>query len=338
MITAWWILPGGCRGWTRSVGLIGSRFVRSEPRARVGAYVRGLLAGLERKNGWTLAEHAGAVSPDGMQRLLRTADWDVDGVRDDVRGYVLDGLGDPRPTAGCSSSTTPGSSRRAAARPGCSGSTPAPAGRSTTVSWGCSWPTPRPRARPDRPRALPARLLDRRPRPLRGRGDPAECCETASSRPSPSWSCAMLEPRLRRPARCRGRGSPPTRRSGRTRACATGWPTRRSPTCWPPATTTCSPARTGTASRPRCWPPSPASTRTAGSTRPRLGAAQPGLRRARRTGLRLDRGRAGPGRAARRVGALAAGPPADRHPAEGKTVPSWRSTAAPAPPPPRCGS
>ena len=37
------------------VGLIGSRFVRSEPRARVGAYVRGLLAGLERKNGWTLA-------------------------------------------------------------------------------------------------------------------------------------------------------------------------------------------------------------------------------------------------------------------------------------------
>jgi SRSO17 transposase len=57
--------------------------------------VRGLLAGLERKNGWTLAEHAGAVSPDGMQRLLRTADWDVEGVRDDVRGYVLDHLGDP---------------------------------------------------------------------------------------------------------------------------------------------------------------------------------------------------------------------------------------------------
>jgi SRSO17 transposase len=77
------------------IGLIGSRFARSEPRSRVGDYVRGLLAGLERKNGWTVAEHAGAVSPDGMQRLLRTADWDVDGVRDDVRGYVLDGLADP---------------------------------------------------------------------------------------------------------------------------------------------------------------------------------------------------------------------------------------------------
>jgi SRSO17 transposase len=78
------------------VELIAGRFGRVEPRRRVGAYLRGLLAGLERKNGWTLAEHAGAVSPDGMQRLLRTADWDVDGVRDDLRGYVLDQLGDER--------------------------------------------------------------------------------------------------------------------------------------------------------------------------------------------------------------------------------------------------
>lgn len=54
----------------------------------------GLIAGLERKNGWTLAEHAGEVGPDGMQRLLRRADWDVDGVRDDVREYVADRLGD----------------------------------------------------------------------------------------------------------------------------------------------------------------------------------------------------------------------------------------------------
>ena len=77
------------------VELIAGRFGRVEPRRRVGAYLRGLLAGLERKNGWTLAEHAGAVSPDGMQRLLRTADWDVDGVRDELRGYVVDQLGDP---------------------------------------------------------------------------------------------------------------------------------------------------------------------------------------------------------------------------------------------------
>ncbi|MBB5830040.1 SRSO17 transposase [Micromonospora carbonacea] len=50
--------------------------------------------GLGRKNGWTLAEQAGDVSPDGMQRLLRWADWDVDAVRDDVRDYVIEHLGD----------------------------------------------------------------------------------------------------------------------------------------------------------------------------------------------------------------------------------------------------
>jgi SRSO17 transposase len=73
--------------------LVGPRFGRSEPRERARRYVDGLVAGLERKNGWTLAEHAGEVSPDGMQRLLRRADWDVDGVRDDIRGYVVDRLG-----------------------------------------------------------------------------------------------------------------------------------------------------------------------------------------------------------------------------------------------------
>ena len=53
---------------------ITSRFARAQPRTRVHAYVAGLLAGLERKNGWTLADQAGELSPDGMQRLLRKAD------------------------------------------------------------------------------------------------------------------------------------------------------------------------------------------------------------------------------------------------------------------------
>jgi len=84
-------------GLDRGDELIGRRFVRAEPRARAGVCVRGLLAGLQRKNGWTLAEHAGAVFPDRMQRLLRTADWDIEGARNDVRGYVLDHLTDPAP-------------------------------------------------------------------------------------------------------------------------------------------------------------------------------------------------------------------------------------------------
>src|SRR5690349_16357412 len=74
---------------------IAGRFRRAEPRARVRQYPCGLVAGLERKNGWTLAERAGEVSPDGMQRLLRWADWDVDAVRDDVRDHVVEHLGDP---------------------------------------------------------------------------------------------------------------------------------------------------------------------------------------------------------------------------------------------------
>lgn len=74
---------------------IAGRFTRSEPRGRAREYVSGLVAGLERKNGWTLAEQAGEVCPDGMQRLLRRADWDVDGVRDDLRDYVVEHLGGP---------------------------------------------------------------------------------------------------------------------------------------------------------------------------------------------------------------------------------------------------
>lgn len=76
------------------MSVVGGRFTRSEPRLRAREYVSGLVAGLERKNGWTLAERAGESGPQGMQRLLRRADWDVDGVRDDVRGYVVDRLGD----------------------------------------------------------------------------------------------------------------------------------------------------------------------------------------------------------------------------------------------------
>ncbi len=56
--------------------------------------MRGLLDPLEKKNSWTLAEQAGEAIPDGMQRLLAYADWDADAVRDDVRVYVVEHLGD----------------------------------------------------------------------------------------------------------------------------------------------------------------------------------------------------------------------------------------------------
>ena len=57
-------------------------------------YVLGLLSGAERKNSWTIAEQAGDLCPDGMQRLLNFYRWDADAVRDDLRGHVLEHLGD----------------------------------------------------------------------------------------------------------------------------------------------------------------------------------------------------------------------------------------------------
>lgn len=74
---------------------IAPRFGRVEPRRRVAAFLRGLLAGLPRTNCWTIAEHAGDDDPRGMQRLLTEAVWDTDGVRDDLRHYVTEHLGDP---------------------------------------------------------------------------------------------------------------------------------------------------------------------------------------------------------------------------------------------------
>jgi len=74
---------------------IGGRFGRVEPRKRMAAFVRSLLAGLPRVNCWSIAEHAGEDCPRGMQRLLSAAVWDEAGVRDDLRGYVLEHFADP---------------------------------------------------------------------------------------------------------------------------------------------------------------------------------------------------------------------------------------------------
>jgi SRSO17 transposase len=78
------------------LGRVARRFPRVEPRRRAKALVLGLLSELPRKNCWTLAEHAGDPNPDGMQHLLARAVWDHDGVRDDLRAYVVEHLGDPQ--------------------------------------------------------------------------------------------------------------------------------------------------------------------------------------------------------------------------------------------------
>ncbi|WP_371628251.1 IS701 family transposase [Streptomyces sp. NBC_00341] len=77
----------------QAMARIAGRFRRVEPRATARAFVLGLLSGVERKNCWQLAEQAGHTRPGPMQRLLRSARWDADEVRDEVRSYVLDHLG-----------------------------------------------------------------------------------------------------------------------------------------------------------------------------------------------------------------------------------------------------
>ena len=73
---------------------IAPRFARVEVRERVRHYLGGLLGRAERKNGWQLAEAIGEPSPRGVQRLLNSATWDAEGVRDDLRTYVVDHLSD----------------------------------------------------------------------------------------------------------------------------------------------------------------------------------------------------------------------------------------------------
>ena len=85
-------------GWSEMLGelheRIAGRFSRLEARERVRRYLVGLLGEVERKNGWRLAEAIGDKDPQGVQRLLNSAKWDAEAVRDDLREYVVEHLGD----------------------------------------------------------------------------------------------------------------------------------------------------------------------------------------------------------------------------------------------------
>ena len=74
---------------------IAPRFARYEPVRHAAGLMLGMLSGLDRKNCWTIAEHRGDATPDGLQHLLARAKWDADAVRDELRGYVIDAFADP---------------------------------------------------------------------------------------------------------------------------------------------------------------------------------------------------------------------------------------------------
>jgi SRSO17 transposase len=79
----------------RLVGRIGPHLARPETRRRALAYLQGLLSPMDRKNGWQLAEASGSTTPYGIQHLLGRAVWDENGVRDQLRAWVVEHLGDP---------------------------------------------------------------------------------------------------------------------------------------------------------------------------------------------------------------------------------------------------
>ena len=82
-------------GFEELFALVAGQFAQVQSRQRARLYLLGLLSGVERKNSWSIAEQAGDLTPDGMQRLLNFYAWDAEAVRDVLRGYVLEHLACP---------------------------------------------------------------------------------------------------------------------------------------------------------------------------------------------------------------------------------------------------
>ena len=74
---------------------MGPVFYRTESRRHAEQYLRGLLAPIERKNGWTIAEYVGESEPKALQRFLNLSPWDVDLLLELNRDYILENFASP---------------------------------------------------------------------------------------------------------------------------------------------------------------------------------------------------------------------------------------------------
>jgi len=90
------IAAAGAAAVEAAAGLLEPHVRRPEARRHAADYLRGLIADVERKNGWQLAEQAGYVHPRGIQRVLARYAWDADAIRDALRRWVVAELGDAR--------------------------------------------------------------------------------------------------------------------------------------------------------------------------------------------------------------------------------------------------
>jgi SRSO17 transposase len=172
-------------GWRREFDelmlRVGGRFARVEPRRRMASFVRGLLAGLPRVNCWSIAEHAGDAGPRGMQRLLSAAVWDEAGVRDDLRGYVLEHFAAPGAVLVVDET---GDLKKGTATVGVQRQYTGTAGRTENAQVAVYLAMP---PRPG-PRSSTGPCTCPGPGPvIRPGAGPLECPGTRRSRPSPRW-------------------------------------------------------------------------------------------------------------------------------------------------------
>ena len=242
------------QGWAAGLGAlhaqIAGRFARAEPRRRVLAYLRGLLGNVGRKNSWQLAEHAGERTPDGMQRLLATADWDPDLVRDDLRAYVVEHLGDPGAVLVADET---GFLKKGTTSVGVQRQYSGTAGKVDNCQLGVflAYASAKGRAFIDRELYLPRVWTEdpARCRAARLAAGPPGSLPRCRFGPSRSWpeSCSSAPWTLGyQPA-----GSPPTKPTVATRRCGASWRTRACPMCWPSS----APSRCGQPTGRRGPPP-----------------------------------------------------------------------------------
>jgi hypothetical protein len=156
--------PDETRDWAQRLELvarrIGSRFARSETRDRADAYLRGLLAPVQRKNAWHLAERVGEAAPDGVQHLPGRAGWSPDAARGDPRGYVVETVGHPDAVVILDEA---GLLKKGTHSAGVARQSTSTAGRAEDAQVGVSWPMPHPTGRPSSRK--PRRWLEEGKRP-----------------------------------------------------------------------------------------------------------------------------------------------------------------------------
>jgi hypothetical protein len=134
----------GARKRGELLSLLRPCFVRTEPWLQAGKYVGALVSGLPKRNGWTIAEHAGDRAPDRTQRLLSRAVWDTSAAMGVVRRFAVAGLDEAARRGGRKGGLVigaldeTGQEKRGTAVPACNASIPAPPGGWRTARSRCS--------------------------------------------------------------------------------------------------------------------------------------------------------------------------------------------------------